>query len=76
MGSIVMDDCVVESNSIIAVGAVVIEHTRIASGSIYAGVPARKVKELSAQQIEQISKLAQHYITYANWAEEAPESFL
>ena len=47
MGSIVMDDVVVESNSIIAAGAVVLEGTHIESGSIYAGVPATKVKSPS-----------------------------
>ena len=76
MGSIVMDNCIVESNSIVAAGAVVTEHTRITSGSIYAGIPARKVKELSVQQIEQISELAQHYITYADWAQKATECLL
>jgi len=44
MGAIVMDDCVVESNSIIAAGAVVTEGTRVEAGTIYAGVPARKLK--------------------------------
>ena len=47
MGSIIMDDCVIESNSIIAAGAVVTKNTRVESGSIYAGVPAKKVKDIS-----------------------------
>jgi len=46
MGSIVMDNCIIESNSIIAAGSIVLEGTHVASGSIYAGVPAKKVKEL------------------------------
>ena len=46
MGSIIMDDCVVESNSIIAAGAVVTQNTRVEAGSIYAGVPAKKIKDL------------------------------
>ncbi len=46
MGAIVMDGCVVESNSIIAAGAVVTQHTKVESGSIYAGVPAKKVKDI------------------------------
>jgi len=46
MGSIVMDHCVIESNSIIAAGAVLLEGTHVASGSVYAGVPAKKVKEV------------------------------
>ena len=50
MGSIVMDDCVIESNSIIAAGAIVTKNTRVESGSIYAGVPAKKIKNISIQQ--------------------------
>ena len=42
-----MDDCVIESNSIIAAGAVVTKNTIVESGSIYAGVPAKKVKDIS-----------------------------
>mgnify|MGYP000017304203 CR=1 FL=1 len=49
MGSIVMDDCVIESNSIIAAGAIVTKNTRVESGSIYAGVPAKKIKNISLQ---------------------------
>jgi len=51
MGSIVMDDCIVESNSIIAAGAVVTKNTVVESGSIYAGVPAKKVKDISKELI-------------------------
>ena len=51
MGAIIMDDCVVESNSIIAAGAVVTKNTKIESGSIYAGVPAKKVKDISQELI-------------------------
>ena len=46
MGSIVMDDCIVHSNAIIAAGAVVLEGTIVEAGCIYAGVPAKKVKEV------------------------------
>ena len=44
MGSIVMDDCVVEENSIIAAGAVLTKGTHVPSGSVFAGVPAKKNK--------------------------------
>jgi carbonic anhydrase/acetyltransferase-like protein (isoleucine patch superfamily) len=46
MGAIVMDNCVIESNSIVAAGAVVTQNTTVGSGSIWAGVPARKVKDI------------------------------
>ena len=40
MGAIVMDDCLVESNSIVAAGAVVTANTHIREGEVWAGVPA------------------------------------
>lgn len=68
MGSIVMDDCVVESNSIIAAGAVVTKNTHVESGSIYAGVPAKKVKDVSKALIEgEINRIAENYVKYSSW---------
>ncbi|TDU43810.1 carbonic anhydrase/acetyltransferase-like protein (isoleucine patch superfamily) [Gelidibacter sediminis] len=71
MGSIVMDDCIVESNSIIAAGAVVTKNTRIESGSIYAGVPAKKVKDISEELISgEINRISENYVTYSSWFKE------
>tara|TARA_B100001758_G_scaffold247951_1_gene268979 strand:- start:13498 stop:14013 length:516 start_codon:yes stop_codon:yes gene_type:complete len=68
MGAIVMDGVVVESNSVIAAGAVVLEGTHIKSGSIYAGVPAKKVKEIKQEQISSLIKgISDNYITYSSW---------
>jgi len=68
MGSIVMDDCVIESNIIIAAGAVVTKNTLVASGSIYAGVPAKKVKDISAELISgEINRIADNYVEYSSW---------
>lgn len=68
MGSIVMDDCVVESNSIIAAGAVVTQNTRVEAGSIYAGVPAKKVKDISQELISgEIDRIANNYVKYSGW---------
>ncbi|MBT8257988.1 MAG: gamma carbonic anhydrase family protein [Bacteroidia bacterium] len=68
MGSIIMDDCVVESNSIIAAGAVVTKNTRVESGSIYAGVPARKINDISEDLISgEIERIADNYIKYSSW---------
>ncbi len=68
MGAIVMDKCVVHSNSIIAAGAVVLEGTIVEEGSIYAGVPAKKVKEISQELISgEINRIANNYIKYASW---------
>lgn len=68
MGSIVMDDCVIESNSIIAAGAVVTANTRVESGSIYAGVPAKKIKDISEALISgEINRIADNYVKYSSW---------
>ena len=49
MGSIIMDDCIVESNSIIAAGGVVTQGTHVPAGSIFAGMPAKKIKDISPE---------------------------
>jgi carbonic anhydrase/acetyltransferase-like protein (isoleucine patch superfamily) len=68
MGAIVMDDCIVESNSIIAAGAVVTKNTLVPSGTIYAGVPAKKIKDISESLIEgEIDRIADNYILYSSW---------
>jgi len=68
MGSIVMDDCVIESNSIIAAGAVLTKNTLVESGSIYAGVPAKKVKDISEELIHgEIDRIAENYVKYSGW---------
>ena len=67
MGAIVMDNAVVQNNCIIAAGAVVLENTICESGYIYAGMPAKKVKQLSPDQIEGLKKTAGNYIIYSTW---------
>lgn len=68
MGAIVMDNCVVHSNTIIAAGAVVLENTICEAGSIYAGVPAKKVKDISQELIHgEINRIANNYVRYADW---------
>lgn len=75
MGSIVMDKCVVHSNSIVAAGAVLLEGTIVEAGSIYAGVPAKKVKDISKELISgEIDRIANNYIKYASWFKDANDS--
>lgn len=71
MGAIVMDNCVVESNSIIAAGAVLTQNTRVESGSIYAGVPAKKVKEINQSDFAgEIDRISTNYVMYSSWFKE------
>src|SRR3954470_23825155 len=68
MGAIVMDNAVVHSNTIIAAGAVVLEGTVCEAGAIYAGVPAKKVKDISQEMIGgEIDRIANNYVKYADW---------
>jgi carbonic anhydrase/acetyltransferase-like protein (isoleucine patch superfamily) len=68
MGAIVMDNCIIDSNCIIAAGAVVLEGTHIESWSIYAGIPAKKVKTLSPALFEgEVQRIANNYLKYAGW---------
>ena len=68
MGAIIMDNAVVHSNTIIAAGAVVLEGTICEAGAIYAGVPAKKVKDISTDKVEnEINRIATNYVGYAQW---------
>ena len=68
MGAIVMDNAVVHSNTIIAAGAVVLENTICEAGSIYARVPAKKVKDISQEMIHgEIDRIANNYVKYSGW---------
>ncbi len=68
MGAILMDDVVVESNSVIAAGAVVPKGTVVKSGSVYAGVPAKLIKQVDTSLLEgEIHRISNNYNMYASW---------
>ena len=72
MGAIVMDNARVGSNSIIAAGAVVLENTVVEPGTIYAGIPAKKVKDISQELISgEIDRIANNYLMYSSWFKES-----
>jgi carbonic anhydrase/acetyltransferase-like protein (isoleucine patch superfamily) len=72
MGAIVMDNCYIEANCIIAAGAVLLEGTRVEAWSIYAGVPAKKVKTLSPELFEgEVQRIANNYVMYSGWFKDA-----
>ena len=71
MGSIIMDDCVVESNSIIAAGAVLTKGTHVPSGTIFAGMPAKKIKDISPELSSgEVDRIANAYVKYSSWFKE------
>jgi len=68
MGAIVTDGAVVESNTIIAAGSVVLEGMVCKAGSIYAGVPAKRIKDIPERMISgEIERIANNYLKYAEW---------
>ncbi len=67
MGAKILDDAVVESESVVAAGSVVLERTVVESGWLYAGVPAKKVKRLTEEQILGLRKYADGYVMYSDW---------
>lgn len=68
MGAIVMDDCFVHENSIIAAGAVVTKGTVVPAGSVFAGIPAKKIKMVDqALSKDEINRIANNYVKYASW---------
>ena len=71
MGAIVMDDCVVESYSIIAAGAVVTQKSHIKEGELWAGIPAKKIGMVSQNLKEgEIERIANNYVKYSGWYKE------
>ena len=68
MGAIIMDHAVIESNSIIAAGALISKNTVVKSGSVYAGVPAKKIRDIDQELMEgEIQRIAESYTMYAGW---------
>jgi carbonic anhydrase/acetyltransferase-like protein (isoleucine patch superfamily) len=67
MGAIIMDDAVIGTGSVIAAGAIVLPGTKVEPGSIYAGIPARKIKDVGAEMKAVIERTAKNYPMYAEW---------
>jgi gamma-carbonic anhydrase len=67
MGAIVMDGAYIESGSIIAAGAIVTQNIRVPSGTIYAGNPAKFLKNVTTELAEVFMRTANNYVMYADW---------
>lgn len=71
MGATLLDNAVVPSGCIIAANALVLSNAQLEPNSVYAGVPAKKVKEVTPQQREEIiRRTARDYMLYASWFKE------
>lgn len=72
MGATVLDHAVVGRGAIVAAGALVLSNTIIGDGELWAGVPAKFVKKVDAEQAQALNKTyARHYIEYSDWYREA-----
>ena len=71
MGAIVLDDAEVESNTIVAAGSVVTKGTVVESGWVYAGTPAKKMKQLGEELLKgEVERIVNAYSMYASWYED------
>ena len=68
MGAIVMDNAVIGSNTIIGAGALVTEGMQVEPNSVYAGIPAKKIKSISPELSKgEIERIANNYVMYSGW---------
>jgi gamma-carbonic anhydrase len=67
MGAIIMDNAVIGAGSLIAAGSVVLAGTAVEQNSLYAGTPAKRIKEVGEEMKETIARTARNYPLYAAW---------
>lgn len=71
MGATILDHAVIGTGSIIAAGSLVLSGTKVEPNSLYAGVPAKRIKDVTAEQVESmIEGIANNYVMYASWYKE------
>lgn len=71
IGAVVLDNAVIGHGSIIAANALVLTGTVVEPGSIYAGVPAKKIKSVEPEQNKDIiERIANDYLMYSSWYKE------
>lgn len=71
IGATILDHAIIGSNSIIAANSLILSNTIVEPNSVYAGVPAKKVKDIEPHQAkEMVNKIANNYLMYASWYKE------
>ncbi len=71
MNAVILDDADIESDTIIAAGSVVTKGTKVEGGSVYAGIPAKKIKNISKELMDgELHRIASAYNMYASWYQE------
>ncbi len=68
MGATILDNAVVGTGCIVAANSLVLSNAVLEPNGVYAGVPAKRVKEVTPEQREEIiERIAHDYMTYASW---------
>jgi carbonic anhydrase/acetyltransferase-like protein (isoleucine patch superfamily) len=68
MGAIVMDHAIIGENSMIAAGAIVLENSIVEPGSIWAGAPAKKIKQMTPEHFKELNeRISKNYLMYSKW---------
>jgi len=71
MGSTLLDYAEIGEGAIVAAGSVVLSNTKIPPYTLWAGVPAKMIKEIEPEQTNEINrKIAHNYAMYASWFDE------
>ena len=66
MGSIIMDNVVIEDEVLLAAGSLVPPNKILESGCLYKGNPAEKIRKLKQDEIEMLEYSAKHYVKVKN----------
>ena len=74
IGAIILDGAVVESNSLVAAGALVKQNYIVPAGKLVAGVPAKVIRDLTDEEINDIEAGANRYVEYAKDTQKCREN--
>lgn len=66
IGAICLDGSIIESHSLVAAGSLVREGFVVPEGTLVAGVPAKIIKELKPEEIENLTGIAKRYTGYVD----------
>jgi gamma-carbonic anhydrase len=76
MGAVILDGAVVEEKAMVAAGAVVIPNFIVPSGKLAAGVPAKVIRDLTTEEMEDFDKSAQRYKKYTELTVNSLQNFI
>lgn len=65
MRATIMDDCLIERGGMLAAGALLTPGKRVRAGELWAGMPAKKIRDLNEHDRQQMAKLSPRYVSLA-----------